>query len=341
MKSLALLCGGPSGEHEISLISAKHFVRAMKRELYDLRIIWWDRDGVFRLVSEDRLAAISDQPDQSLDLGGQPLRFEKAGIRLKESSIPIDLAFPLLHGTGGEDGRIQGFLETLGIPFVGAGLRASVLGMDKALTKLMAQRRGVNVIPFELVRQGARLAAPKNLPCFVKPSGSGSSLGVSLVKSEKDWEEALKEAWKQGPVAMVEPKVVGREIEIALLDDGQNRIASPGGEIRCTDFEFYSYDAKYVSSKGVDLIAPADLTDEQARSLESAAWSVFDSIGCQALARVDFFLTESGELLLNEINTMPGFTPISMYPRLMQLAGVPYSELIERLLNSIQIPKSA
>jgi D-alanine-D-alanine ligase len=338
VKSLLLLCGGVSGEHEVSLVSAKHFVTAVDEDKFKLHLVGIDRSGGMRKIDRNDLMALSDRPDSIQLPAGKPVSFEKKAYVCEGKAFPIDLAFPLLHGEGGEDGKIQGWLETLGIPYVGSGVKASALGMDKALTKILASQAGVPIVPFKKFSVGQTLPADDSLfPLFVKPSTSGSSLGVTKVRHVEDLLPAAEEAWKHSLEAMIEPAVVGREIEIALLDDGHQRLASVPGEIRIRkEGDFYSYEAKYLQPDAAELIAPASLTEEQTKELTRLAWKTFDALGCKGIARVDFFLTEQQGFLLNEINTMPGFTPISMYPRLLQLAGLSYPDLVARLMSSAQ-----
>lgn len=343
MRKLALICGGTSGEHEISLISAKHLQRAIDSENFETHVIVIERSGAMKRVELSELDALSDQPDSKVELKGEPVSFSKNTLHIGKKELSIDLAFPLLHGEGGEDGKIQGWLETLHIPYVGSGVKASALGMDKALTKVLARDVGVPVVPFQKFRVGAQFSESETIfPLFVKPTTAGSSLGVTKVRHWEDLLPAAEKAWTYSLEAMIEPAIEGREIEIALLDDGEDRKASVAGEIRCRDsVEFYSYEAKYVHADAAELIAPAEISEKELARLTELAWKCFDSLGCRGLARVDFFLHPKEGFLLNEINTMPGFTPISMYPRLLQLSGLSYPDLVSRLLRSARLSPKA
>jgi len=342
-KKVLFVCGGISGEHEISLISCKNVLKAVDQNRYEARVLFISKDGKMGIVEPDEIIKLDDNPKQiriesASWASFRPYSREGQGpcFVLEDSRlIEFDVVFPLLHGMGGEDGSIQGFFETAQSALVGSGTRASAICMDKAMTKILCIQAGLPVVPFQIVKRPIAFKDLQfSMPVFVKPAKEGSSLGVSKAKTEAEFEEALQEARRWGEKILVEPAIHGREIEIAVLDDGKERICSPAGEIVCEGSEFYSYDAKYVDEKAARLIAPAELTDEELRRVQALASRIFDCLECRGLARIDFFMTKSGEFLLNEVNTLPGFTKISMYPRLMQLAGISYSNLIGRLIES-------
>lgn len=341
-KTVLFVAGGISGEHEISLISAKHVLKHLDRNQYNCLVLVISKSGEMSLFAEDKLASLSDNPKQVKTPKGQLVDFRPYAVGnmgpcfvSKEKSFSFDMVFPLLHGVGGEDGRIQGFFETAKVPLVGTKTAGSSICIDKALTKRLCMQRELPVVPFQEV--SAPISAKELLfdfPVFVKPALEGSSLGVSKASNEAEFLEGLREARRFGAKILIEPAITGRELGIAVLDDGNERVMSPAGEIVCESAAFYSYDAKYVDSEAAKLIAPAELSPSELLSLQKIASNVFDAVECRGLARIDFFMTKDGKFLLNEVNTLPGFTPISMYPRLMGLAGVSYSDLISRLLHS-------
>ncbi len=342
MKSLAILCGGISGEHEISLISCRSILHALDNSRFQAHVIYIRKNREIHLLEKEQVLSLSSNPKEVKELTGKPLDFrpysyqgKKPGFFDGQKFYAIDVAMPILHGIGGEDGSIQGFFETAGIPVVGCSLTSSALAMDKALAKKICRIDGLPIVPFVELRRDLPLDESKiTFPCFVKPALGGSSLGVTKVKGPESLPAAIREAFQWGAKVMIEPAIEGRELEIAVFRDEKDFIASPAGEIVCRPGEFYSYDAKYVEKDAAKLLAPADLTlDEQAR-LQHQACQVFESLGCWGMARVDFFMNKEGEFLLNEVNTIPGFTPISMYPRLMQLSGLEYSSLLSRLIDA-------
>lgn len=255
----------------------------------------------------------------------------------------VDIVFPILHGPWGEDGTLQGLLELVGLPYVGSGVLASALGMDKHFTKTVLQQAGIPVAPWLTVtayewRQDAdavrSAAAGLGLPAFVKPARAGSSVGVTKVKDWSELDEAMGIALAEDDRVLIESMVTGREVEIAVLGGrpGEPARASVAGEIVVSGRDFYDFAAKYLDAPGIDLVCPADLTDAQLAQMADLAVRAFDAIGGEGLARVDFFLTSDG-FVVNEINTMPGFTPISMFPRCWQESGLPYPALIDELIQ--------
>jgi D-alanine-D-alanine ligase len=299
-------------------------------------------------VTRDGRWLMPDEAQRQLDRDDPPFR------KRIESDLPAlsqrpevlgelarcDVVFPLVHGVNGEDGTLQGLLEMLALPYVGCGVAASALGMDKALQKLLFRQAGLDVAPFLTVtlhqwqaeREMVALEASQSLgyPLFVKPANGGSSVGVSKVRSREDLGEAMQAAFALDGKALIESAVKGRELECGVLGNLDPQ-ASPIGEITPAG-EFYDYNAKYIEETA-RLTAPADLPDETAEELQDLAIEAFQAIDGEGFARVDFFLPKGEEPVINEINTIPGFTPISMFPRLWSLAGVSYSELISRLVD--------
>jgi len=256
----------------------------------------------------------------------------------KEKIGPIDVVFPLIHGPFGEDGTIQGLLKLMEIPFIGASVLGSAVGMDKDVMKRLLRDAGILIAKFFVVENSEKdkvsfekIESQLGLPVFVKPANLGSSVGISRVNSKSDYEKALKIAFEYDNKVIVEEQIDGREIECSVLGN-DNPIASVPGEILPQD-SFYSYNAKYIDANGAKLQIPAKLTQELVEKIQQCAKKVFKTLCCEGMARVDMFLKENGEIVVNEINTIPGFTKISMYPKLWKESGISYSELIDRLID--------
>lgn len=339
-KKVLIFCGGVSGEHEVSLVSTKHVLAAISKKDYEAVPLVIQKSGRVELVETKDFEDLPNDPSQIYGLKGRVVSFlggsgkSGCGFSVDDQFIEVDVAFPLVHGVGGEDGSLQGFLETCQIPYVGCGIRSSANTMNKAITKKIAKQAGVPIGAFvELSSLDDLNKHNLSFPCFVKPVVGGSSLGISRVEEPGQLQKAVAAAFHWAPRVMVEPAIEGREIEFAVFDDGHRRVISPPGEIRCRS-GFYDYESKYVKSDAVELIAPAKMDEKTLRLGMDLASKSFSALECMGLARVDFFLTERGEFLLNEINSIPGFTPISMYPRLIQLAGISYQELIGGLIES-------
>ena len=349
-KRIAILFGGRSAEHEISVISARSVIDALDPERYEVVPIGVTKQGHWQLMpggppvlppgSREALPEVTERsgPEVALDQepGSQTLVAEDG------SRTPIDVVFPVMHGPHGEDGSIQGFLEMAGVPYVGAGVLASAVGMDKAVQKVLFRAAGIPVIEHEVVHEReweedpeaveAR-AAHLGYPLFAKPSTLGSSVGVTKVHETGELRGALEDAFRYGRKALLERSVEGgREIEVAVLGN-DDPVASVAGEIVPRGHEFYSYEAKYLDQEGAELIIPAPIPAETLEEAQRLAVAGFLALDCAGLARVDFFLRQTGGLLVNEINTIPGFTQISMYPKLWEASGLSYPELIDRLVE--------
>ena len=349
-KRIAILFGGRSAEHEISVISARSVIDALDPERYEVVPIGVTKQGHWQLMpggppalppgSREALPEVTERsgPEVALDQepGSQTLVAEDG------SRTPIDVVFPVMHGPHGEDGSIQGFLEMAGVPYVGAGVLASAVGMDKAVQKVLFRAAGIPVVEHEVVHEReweedpeaveAR-AAHLGYPLFAKPSTLGSSVGVTKVHETGQLRGALEEAFRYGRKALLERSVEGgREIEVAVLGN-DDPVASVAGEIVPRGHEFYSYEAKYLDEEGAELIIPAPIPAETLEEAQRLAVAGFLALDCAGLARVDFFLRQTGGLLVNEINTIPGFTQISMYPKLWEASGLSYPELIDRLVE--------
>ena len=345
--SVCILFGGISPEHEVSLRSAESVLNNIDKEKYNIFPVGITKEGDWILFGgedysmlpngswkthpDNRRAAISPVRGQGL------LSFEGDCV-VRER---IDVVFPVLHGENGEDGAMQGLLQMAGIPYVGPHVAASAVAMGKTLTKLVVDHAGVPQAAWKLVRRGEltnhmenTLTALENrfaYPMFVKPAGTGSSVGVSKAADRDALRKALEFAAKYDDKILVEEFIHGREIEVAVMGN-ENPVASIAGEID-SGADFYDYDAKYVTDTSVAYI-PARIPEDVEEIVREAAVKVYSAIGCQGLSRVDFFVTyEENRVVFNEINTLPGFTSISMYPKLFAASGIPYSELIDELLK--------
>ena len=301
---VGLLFGGKSAEHEISLLSAKNIFEAIDKEKF--------------------------QPVN--------IKIEKSGKGFDSIlTMPLDVVFPVLHGPFGEDGTVQGLLKLADIPFVGPSVLGSAAGMDKDAMKRLLRDAGLPIGKFitkkshEEMPLFAEIEAELGNPVFVKPANMGSSVGINKVHNESEYIAAVKEAFQYDLKIIIEEFIQGREIECAVLGN-ENPIASVPGEV-IPLHDFYSYDAKYIDDKGAALQIPAQLDSETTSRVQELAVKVFQTLYCEGLSRVDFFLKKNGEIIVNEINTMPGFTKISMYPKMWEASGIGYTELITRLIE--------
>ncbi|MDM7831704.1 D-alanine--D-alanine ligase family protein [Cellulomonas edaphi] len=352
-----VLFGGRSGEHAISCATAGGVLRALDREQYDVLAVGITPTGRWVLADDDpeRWAITDGRLPQVDDTASHVLLPQAVDDRdvqvLEPGELPralggVDVVFPLLHGPFGEDGTLQGLLELADVRYVGAGVLASAVGMDKHMMKVVLAGHGLPVGPFVVLAPGefnrdpaaatARVE-PLGLPLFVKPARAGSSLGISRVDDLADLPAAIEAAAQHDPKIVVESGIVGREIECGVLGghDGERARASLPGEIIVTDdrHAFYDFEAKYLDEGGVTLACPADLPDDVVAKVQDVAVRSFEAVGCEGLARVDVFVTPDGEVVVNEINTMPGFTPFSMYPRMWQASGVEYPQLVDELVQ--------
>jgi D-alanine-D-alanine ligase len=343
-KRVAIICGGRSSEHSISCISAKGVLDAIDRNLFEPILIG--------ITLRGKWVALKSADDFGVGSDGLPIVPDTApginadihGLKNAEGApLEIDLAFPLLHGAYGEDGTIQGLFEMADIPYVGSGVLASSVAMDKTFAKPiyadfgLAVADGITVHQRDWIAQRElEIAKIKALgqPVFVKPARSGSSRGTTKVKSDIEIAPAIEEAHRHDPRAMVEVAIKGREIECAVLEINGKAHASVLGEIRVHEpHEFYDFEAKYLDGS-TTFDVPANVTPEIARAISDAAVTAFEALGCEGLARVDFFLTEENQIIINELNTMPGFTSMSVFPMLWKATGKSYSEIITQLCES-------
>jgi D-alanine-D-alanine ligase len=344
---VGILFGGKSAEHEISLQSAKNVYDALDRSKFDPVLIGIDKYGNWFLNNDSHSVNLNPSSEpvaivpESL---GSLLTYDLLSNTVTphhpsfSSPLPkLDVIFPILHGPYGEDGTVQGLLKLAGVPFVGSGVLGSAVGMDKDVMKRLFRDAGIPIGKFftfkshESLPTFAEVTKALGSPLFVKPVNMGSSVGISKVSDEEEFFAAVQEAFCYDTKIVIEEFIRGREIECAVLGD-ENPIASLPGEIIPTH-EFYSYEAKYLDTQGATLVIPAKLDGGIQQRIQELAIKAFQTLCCEGLARLDFFLREDGEVMINEINTIPGFTKFSMYPKLWEASGIGYTELISRLIE--------
>lgn len=341
---VGILFGGKSAEHEVSLQSAKNVFEAIDRSRFDVSLIAIDKSGRWLFPSQSKFLLHADDPKTialNKSEGENVTLVPESSGALTRLNHPgeggsVDVVFPILHGPFGEDGTVQGLLKLAGVPFVGASVLGSAVGMDKDVMKRLLRDAGIPVADFLVFTSGDTIdyETVKNklgLPLFIKPANLGSSIGVSKVRNETEFRAALETAFEYDTKILIEEYIEGRELECALLGN-EHPSASCIGEI-IPQKEFYSYEAKYLDEAGALLEVPAKISSDLTEKIQALAIQTFQVLGCEGLARVDFFLSGEGKILVNEINTLPGFTKISMYPRLWGESGVPYRELITRLIE--------
>jgi D-alanine-D-alanine ligase len=342
---VGLIFGGRSVEHEVSVASATSIQRALDPQRYEVTLVAIDHEGRWHRGSPE-LPPEASVRGELVDLpaapGSQTLVPAARGALVAASEL--DVIFPIVHGRGGEDGALQGLLELAGIPYVGSGVLGSAIQMDKEVTKRLLHAAGVPVTPWVVVREpelrrNCAAAARRVLreipaPLFVKPANQGSSVGISRVNDPGALEAALAEAARYDTKILVEPAIDAREIEVALLGNDELEASVPG-EIR-TRREFYDYEAKYVD-EDTELIVPADLDEQQTRAVQRLAIRAGEVLECEGLGRVDFLMDRAtGAFSVNEVNSLPGFTESSMFPRLWEASGLPYPALLDRLIELAQ-----
>lgn len=359
---VGILFGGRSAEHEISLLSAKNIIESIDREKYEPVLIGIGKEGKWYLEGQSEFLLNANNPKLIA------LNKSQTSVALTpwKEERNLDVIFPVLHGPYGEDGTVQGLLKLAGVPFVGASVIGSAVGMDKDVMKRLLRNAGILVAKFLVINkprvilvsnpakpEGASRISKRakrswtsqddgkltfknvkkqlGLPFFVKPANLGSSVGISKVKSEKEFANAVKAAFLYDRKILIEQYIEGREIECSVLGN-ENPIVSLPGEV-IPSHEFYSYEAKYIDENGAKLMIPAKLADAVIKQVQDLAISAFKTLCCEGMARVDFFLAKTGKVYVNEINTIPGFTKISMYPKLWEASGIPYTDLIDRLIQ--------
>lgn len=356
---VAVLYGGRSGEHEVSLLSATNVIQYLDRSRFEVIPIGIDKQGVWFLGDDVLRKELNGSATLELLCDSERMLFNPDGIgrnlqaiqtsqlisHLKSSERIFDVIFPAIHGTLCEDGTVQGLLELAEIPYVGCGVLASAVGMDKDVSKRLIMNAGMRVVPFVAIKRGHWEKNPQHFcelvaeqlqyPLFVKPANAGSSVGVEKIKTSGELKDAIQRAFSFDTKVLVEQGVNAREIEIAALESleyGSEPIISVVGEIK-PSHEFYSYEAKYLDQNGAELLIPAPLSKELQEDARQFAKNIFEVLECEGMARIDLFLDkDTNEFYFNEINTIPGFTQISMYPKLMAASGVSYPELLTHLI---------
>ncbi len=356
-KRVLIVCGGKSAEHEVSLVSALSVAKALDKDRFEVLLVGIDRKGHWLLpgetqalleapmlhmpsLAEGRKALIENAKSEVFLLPSSA-RSELVDGRNAAAGLPFDVVLPLVHGTNGEDGKLQGLFELADVPYVGAGVLGSAIGMDKDVAKRLMRDAGLPIAHYfplriekwdpEEILDRAELRF--GYPYFVKPANCGSSVGVHKVRSRNEAVDAFADAFRYDHKLLVEQACIGQEIECAVLGDEAPQ-ASVVGEIKPTH-EFYDYAAKYVDENGAELVIPARLSAETTEHVRNLAVKAFQALECEGMARVDFLVTHDAPegVFLNEVNTIPGFTPVSMYPRLWEASGLSYADLLARLIE--------
>lgn len=338
---LAILFGGRSAEHDVSVMSATNVLRALNADRYDLLPVYVTRSGRWLVARFDGATPTTPEAGTEICLvpGGKGRAIGIGADGAFHNLPDVDVLFPVLHGLGGEDGSVQGLAETAGVPLVGCGILGSAAALDKDVAKRLLVAAGLpcarslTVTP-AAVPSWAEVSARLGTPIFVKPARQGSSVGVSKATSAESFAAAVAEGFRHDSKLLVEEFIAGREIECAVLEDatGDLFVSRPGEIVPAESHGFYSYDAKYVDADGAVVRVPADVPAEVEARLRALAARAFRAVGCDGMARVDVFVTRDNTILVNEINTIPGFTDISMYPKAMAASGVAAAELLDRLI---------
>jgi D-alanine-D-alanine ligase len=335
-KKIAIICGGPSSEHEVSALSGAGVLSGIDKELFDPLLIGITKSGQWVLLPNDYPLEISNGAMPTIELTSNQIELTENGFELNGAPLQIDCVFPVLHGEFGEDGQIQQLLENSKIAYVGSGVEASAHAMDKSIAKAIFAKSGL------LIAEGVEVTALNwqkltmdlIYPVFVKPASGGSSRGTHKVKGLDSLEAAISDALTYDDKVLVEQAIDGREIECAVIEREGVIEASVAGEIIVNPaFEFYDFQAKYLDSATTVQI-PANISQSDSLKIADQAKTAFSALGCRGLARCDFFYTKKGEIVINELNTMPGFTGTSVYPKLWAASGLTYSQLITTLINS-------
>ncbi|MFQ5638097.1 MAG: D-alanine--D-alanine ligase [bacterium] len=344
---VGILFGGKSAEHEVSLQSAKNVVEAIDEEKYEVVLIGIDKQGRWYLneasnfllhAENPKLIALNKASENVALVTGKSGKRELVSLSDNRDLGPVDVVFPILHGTFGEDGTMQGLLKLANVPFVGASVLGSAVGMDKDVMKRLLRDAGIPnadfVVQHDSTAEEIDFESVKKqlgLPLFIKPANLGSSVGIHKVSDAEQFQLGVADALQYDSKIIIEEAIVGREIECSVLGN-EDPIASLPGEI-IPHHEFYSYEAKYIDEHGAGLEIPAKLPNDRVRKIQELAVKAYKVLCCEGMARMDFFLRENGDILINEINTIPGFTRISMYPKLWEVSGISYTELIDRLIQ--------
>jgi D-alanine-D-alanine ligase len=342
---VALLFGGRSAEHDVSIMSAGNVFRALDPARYETIPIGITRSGAWFLCSLKGGAFPTAVPETGPRVALVPGGYGQLAILSQTDAAPdwsrsVDIVFPVLHGPFGEDGTVQGAAEIAGVPYVGSGVLGSAAAMDKDVAKRLLRDCGLPIARFLTFAQGdfpafEAVLAELGRPVFVKPARLGSSVGISKAATREEFVKAITEAFRHDRKILVEEFMPGREIECGVLEDedGSLTASAPGEIVPSNRHGFYTYEAKYLDEQGAAIKIPADLTPEVSEEVRKLSIEAFRALGCEGLARIDFFLSEDGKLTINEVNTLPGFTNISMYPKVMEALGIGYAELVDRLIR--------
>jgi len=343
---VAIIFGGKSAEHEISIISAKNVIDAINKEKYEPIPIGIDKDGSWYLNEKSKFILESSNPklakinkaNEKVALVPTNNSNKLMSITSNENKGKIDVAFPILHGTYGEDGSIQGLFRMANVPYVGADVLGSAVGMDKDVLKRLLRDANIPTPKFEVFDKSnikntsfEELTQKIGSPMFIKPTNLGSSVGISKVSNKDEYKKAIEIAFRYDKKVIIEESITGREIECSVLGNEEPIVSLPGEIV--VNSEFYSYETKYLDENAASLEIPAKLPEDIIKKIQEYAVKTFKVLCCQGMARVDFFLRNNTEILVNEINTIPGFTKISMYPKLWEASGISYAELIDRLIQ--------
>lgn len=340
IKKVAIIYGGKSAEHEISIRSAKNVIQNIDTSKYSFVLIKINKQGEW-LTDKKRLIEDSFSDITELnDFDPQDSLFFNPGkgdqFIVDSFGFSVDVVFPVLHGPNGEDGTIQGLFKILGLPFVGPSVLGSAVGMDKEIMKRILIEADIKIGDYLVAKNGnfptfSQVNKTLGMPVYVKPANMGSSVGISKVNNEKEYISAIELAFQFDRKLVIEANIEGREIECAILGN-ENPIASQPGEIIAVQ-DFYDYKSKYLDDNASELVVNANLPSKTKKELQEIAVNAFKALECEGMSRVDFFVTEDNEVIINEINTIPGFTSISMYPKLWLESGISYKELISKLIS--------
>ncbi len=334
--NIAILYGGRSVEHEISVRSATNVVAHIDQESFRIVLLGIDKTGRWYLnQSIDNDIKSGTSVSINLDASAPNIIENKSGRKIK-----IDVVFPVLHGTDGEDGSIQGLFTAMGLPVLGSGVLGSAISMDKIISKKILKECGIPVAAYmefsksqKVGIQFGQIVKEVGLPFMIKSAALGSSVGVSMIKSESDFSSALEDSFKYSDKVIIEEFIKGRELECAVMGN-EHPIASVPGEIKIVkDYDFYTYTAKYLDPDATKIILPAEVDKSTTEKIKNLAILAYQALRCEDFARVDLFLTDTGSVIINEINTIPGFTNASMFPLMWQEMGINYTELISELIN--------
>jgi D-alanine-D-alanine ligase len=343
MKNIALIFGGKSAEHEVSINSAKNIFNALDQALFKPLLIGVSKEGSwYHFLNSDIFEKYKSLNDRELAREElvSLISFQEKPVlySLKsQTKTPIDCAFPIIHGTMGEDGTLQGYFKIINLPFVGCGVLSSAVGMDKVYTKRLMTEAGIQNSKYVVLSNDKTISYSEVVkligsPFFIKPANAGSSVGVHKIKNETDYTSKLTDSLKYDHKVVAEEFVEGREVECSVIGLNQSPKASLPGEL-IIKHEFYSYEAKYLDANGAEIVIPARLDDKTIFEIQELAKKTFKTLGCDGLSRVDFFLKKNGQIYVNEINTLPGFTQISMYPKMWEATGLKYKDLITELVS--------